>query len=339
MTLCRGRFFKRIFVDHYPLRLACDGADIGMRTGQRWLAEHRLAGKVAASRIRRSIPGVMLQRNQDILFIIVNQNPTWHNDEYSARVYEETGHAYRPRQIRQAMSRKGFVYKLANQQAPIERDLEFRRFWREQVIFPGGVLRAEHLLYIDETNKRNGDCTRNRVHCVKGQNVKIPVRAGNTGLSASLIASTSTEGIQSCTAIDIAREGNVDAETFLEAFKRDILVLCQPWPGKRSVIILDNAAVHMKYLIDAECAAYGVIVLYLPPYSFDLNPIELAFNVAKMKLQRDHGREILDLNARICDMFRESISTCITADTACNMFEKCFIPVTAGERAWANRVG
>ena len=100
-----------------------------------------------------------------------------------------------------------------------------------------------------------------------------------------------------------------------------------------------DAAVHMKYLIDAECAAYGFIVLYLPPYSFDLNPIELAFNVAKMKLQRDHGREILDLNVRICDMFRESISTYITADTAFSMFEKCFIPVTAGERAWANRIG
>lgn len=95
----------------------------------------------------------------------------------------------------------------------------------------------------------------------------------------------------------------------------------------------------MKYLIDAECAAHGVIVLYLPPYSFDLNPIELAFNVAKMKLQRDHRRDILHLNGRICDMFREAINTCITADTACNMFEKCFIPVTVGERAWANRVG
>ena len=157
---------------------------------------------------------------------------------------------------------------------------------------------------------------------MKGQKVKIPVRAGNIGLSVSLIVSISIEGIQSCTAIDIAREGNVDAETFLEVFKRGILVLCQPWPGKRSFIILDNAAVHMKYLIDAECAAYGVIVLYLPPYSFDLNPIEVDFNVAKIKLQHDHGREILDLNVRICDMFRESISTCITVDTAWNMFEK-----------------
>ena len=273
--------------------MACHEADIGMRTGQRWLAEHLVDGKLAASKIRRSIPGIMLQRDQDILFIIVSRNPTWHNDEYNEKLYEETGHAYRPRQIRQAMSRKGFVYKLANQQAPIERDLEFRRFWREQVIFPGGMLRAENLLYVDETNKRNGDCARSRVHCVKGQKVQIPVRAGNMGLSASMIASISIEGIQSCTSIDIAREGNVDADTFFNVLKRDILVLCQPWPGKRSVIILDNAAIHMKYLIDAECAAHGVIVLYLPPYSFDLNPIELAFNVAKMKLRRDHGRDIL----------------------------------------------
>lgn len=339
MTKCRKLFFKALFAEQLPLRMACTRADIGLRTGTRWLTEHRLNGKLAALRIRKSIPGVMIQRDQDILFIIVQNHPTFHYDQYANKLFEETGHAYSPRQIRQAMSRKGFVFKLANQQAPIERDDEYRKFWREQVIFPGGMIRSEHLLFVDETNKRNGDCNRSRVHCVRGELVQIPVRAGNMGLSASIIASISIEGIQSCTAIDIARDGNVDAELFLEVFKRDILVLCQPWPGKRSVIILDNAAVHMKYLIDAECDAVGVIVLYLPPYSFDFNPIELAFHIAKMKLQRDFGHSVLPLNARICDLFRDAINTCITADAACNMFQHCFIPVTAGERAWANRVG
>ena len=339
MTLCRRSFLKRFLVDHRPMHLACHEADIGYRTGRRWLAEHRLNGKTAALRIRKSIPGVMSQRDQDILFVVVHNYPTFQHSEYAEELYRESGHAYSTRQIRQVMSRKNFVFKLANQQSPIERDLEFRRFWREQVIFPGGLLRAEHLLYVDETNKRNGDCNRSRVHCVRGQLLQIPVRAGNKGLSASIIASISIEGIQSCSAVDIARDGNVDAGLFLELFKRDILVLCQPWPGKRSVIILDNAAVHMKYLIDAECAAHGVHVFYLPPYSFDYNPIELAFNIVKMKLKRDYGRGILPLNARICDLFRESINTCITPDVACNIFEHCFIPVTAEERDWANRVG
>lgn len=134
-------------------------------------------------------------------------------------------------------------------------------------------------------DKRNGDCARSRVHCVRGEHVQMPLRATNLGLSASVIASISIEGIQSSVGVDIARDGNVNAEMFLEIFKRDILPICQAWPGKRSVVILDNAAIHMKYLIDAECAAKGVIALYLPPYSFDFNPIELVFNIAKMKLR------------------------------------------------------
>lgn len=87
----------------------------------------------------------------------------------------------------------------------------------------------------------------------------------------------------------------------------------------------------MKYLIDAECAAKGVIALYLPPYSFDFNPIELIFNIAKMKMQRIYH------DLKIHHIFSECISTCITPNQACNIFEHCFIPVTAAERAWANR--
>jgi transposase len=337
MTKCRRLFFKRLFVDHYPLHLACFSADISTKTGYRWFREQQLTGRVEPSRYRKSIPGVMMQRDQDILFVLVKRNPTFHYDEYADSLFEETGHAYSKRQIRQVMSRAAFVYKLANEQAPIERDHEFRRFWREQVIFPGGPLRAEHLLYIDETNKKNGDCARSRVHCVRGQHVQIPVRATNLGFSASVIASISIEGIQSSVGVDIARDGNVNGEMFVEIFKRDILPICQAWPGKRSVVILDNAAIHMKYLIDAECAAKGVIALYLPPYSFDFNPIELVFNIAKMKLQREYGHGILPHNLKIHQIFSDCISNCVTPNQACNIFEHCFIPVTLAERAWANR--
>ena len=339
MTLCRRLFFKRLLRNHHPLQLACQEAGICRKSGQRWLKARQLTGSEAPLRIRKSIPGVMLQRDQDILFVIAQEHPTFHFDEYAEELFSETGHAYSSRIVRQVMSRAAFVYKLATERSPIERDPEFRRFWREQVIFPGGLIRAEHLLYVDETNKRNEDCARKRVHCIKGQRVKIPSRASNSGLSASIIASISIEGIQSCTAIDIAREGNVDGELFLQVLKHDILPICEPWPGRRSVIVLDNAAVHMKYLIDAECAAKGVIVLYLPPYSFDYNPIELAFNIAKMKLQRDHGNGVLPMNVKIHEIFRECVSSCLTADQCCNLFEHCFVPVTAAERAFANRGG
>ena len=339
MTLCRRLFFKRLNDDGHCWHHAAHQAGISRITGYRWSRIQRLTGQVAPLRVRRSIRGVMLQVDQDNLFILVQNFPTLHHNKSAEKLFGETGHAYSARLVRQVMKRSSFVYKLVNHQSPIERDLEFRRFWREQVIFPGGVFKAEHLLYIDESSKRNSDSNRPRAFCVKGQKVTMPIRARNLGLSTSVIASISIEGIESCNGIDIARDGNVTAEMFLEIFTGYILPICQPWPGKRSVVVLDNAAVHMKYLIDAECAARGVIALYLPPYSFDYNPIELAFNIAKMKLRRDYGVGILPPNFKIKDAFVECLSTCLTPNIACNLFQHCFIPVSAHERAWANRGG
>ena len=54
-------------------------------------------------------------------------------------------------------------------------------------------------------------------------------------------------------------------------------------PG--SVIILDNATFHRKAALAALAERYGCSVLFLPPYSPDLNPIENFWAWLKRKLQ------------------------------------------------------
>jgi hypothetical protein len=39
-------------------------------------------------------------------------------------------------------------------------------------------------------------------------------------------------------------QGAVDGETFKDFIEFDVLPLCTPYPGSRSVIILDNATIH-----------------------------------------------------------------------------------------------
>jgi transposase len=46
---------------------------------------------------------------------------------------------------------------------------------------------------------------------------------------------------------------------------------------ERSVIILDNASFHRKQILTEIAERYGVIVLFLPPYSPEFNPIELSW--------------------------------------------------------------
>ena len=64
-----------------------------------------------------------------------------------------------------------------------------------------------------------------------------------------------------------------------------------PFPGDRSVVVLDNAAVHWDDRVRRLIERKGAILLYLPAYSYDFNPIEMAFNEAKATLERLHGTD------------------------------------------------
>ena len=68
-----------------------------------------------------------------------------------------------------------------------------------------------------------------------------------------------------------------------------------------SVIVLDNATFHKKSILPDLARQYGCAVLFLPPYSPDLNPIEKKWAWLKKKL-----RKILPL----ADSFHHAFSTC-----------------------------
>ena len=59
-----------------------------------------------------------------------------------------------------------------------------------------------------------------------------------------------------------------------------------PYPAKHSVLVMDNARIHHDDDLVAEVENIGGRVLYLPPYSPDLNPIETAFSAMKSWLKR-----------------------------------------------------
>jgi transposase len=50
---------------------------------------------------------------------------------------------------------------------------------------------------------------------------------------------------------------------------------------------MDNAPVHHGGRIAELCDRFDVLLVYLPPYSPDLNPIEKVFSVLKSQLKRE----------------------------------------------------
>ena len=75
------------------------------------------------------------------------------------------------------------------------------------------------------------------------------------------------------------------------------------------IVVMDNLSSHKTPGVVTALEAVGAQVRYLPPYSPDLNPIELAFSKFK-KLLRDGAQrtteKLWDLCGQVLDLFSES---------------------------------
>lgn len=79
-------------------------------------------------------------------------------------------------------------------------------------------------------------------------------------------------------------------------FERWLERLCQSLQGKTHYLILDNASFHRGGRIPAIAQQYGQVLMYLPPYSPQLNPIEKVWATLKQKvlLRCQHGLSLLE---------------------------------------------
>jgi transposase len=81
-------------------------------------------------------------------------------------------------------------------------------------------------------------------------------------------------------------QGSIDGARFEWFLKNEILPRCNSFPGPKSVLIMDNCSTHHGAEVKRLCGARGILLLYLPPYSPDFNPIEEFFSVLKAWLKR-----------------------------------------------------
>ncbi len=89
----------------------------------------------------------------------------------------------------------------------------------------------------------------------------------------TVIAALRLEGLGAPAVFD----GPIDSPTFL-AYVEQVLV---PTLRPGDVVVLDNLAAHKQPEVRTALEQVGALVRFLPPYSPDFNPIELAF--AKLK--------------------------------------------------------
>jgi len=72
-----------------------------------------------------------------------------------------------------------------------------------------------------------------------------------------------------------------------------------PTLKRGDIVMMDNLPVHKVAGVREAIEAAGATLIYLPPYSPDLNPIEMAFSKLKAHLRKAAERTIGGLLRRI----------------------------------------
>jgi transposase len=152
------------------------------------------------------------------------------------------------------------------------------------------------LVFIDETST-NTKLTRLRGRALKGERLPGAVPFGHWQ-SQTFIAALRCQGLTAPWVVD----GALDRIAF------DLYIETQLAPTLQAVdvVMLDNLKVHTSAKAVDALRARGAWFLFLPAYSPDLNPIEMAFAKLKAHLRRIGARTLDDLwraVGEICDLF------------------------------------
>lgn len=93
----------------------------------------------------------------------------------------------------------------------------------------------------------------------------------------------------------------LDGPMHAAAFRAYVEHALVPELSPGDIVVMDNLPAHKVAGIRQAIEAAGARLLYLPPYSPDFNPIEMAFSKLKALLRKAAARTIPDLWDAIAD--------------------------------------
>ena len=164
------------------------------------------------------------------------------------------------------------------------------------------------MIFVDETWAKT-NMTRLRGRSPRGERLLAKVPHGHWK-TTTLIAATDVAGIRCSTVVD----GAINADLF-EAFVEQVLV---PTLEPGDIVVMDNLSSHKRMRTRKLIENANAALLFLPPYSPDLNPIEMIFAKVKQQLRSLACRTRDSLWAAM-----QSVLDRVTASDASNCYHHC----------------
>jgi transposase len=150
-------------------------------------------------------------------------------------------------------------------------------------------LDPEKLVFVDETGA-NTKMVRTRGRAPKGRRL-IGREPWGHWKTTTFTAGLRHDGLVAPYVLD----GPMNGEAFLVYVEKILAPALRPG----DIVVMDNLAAHKVQGVRSQIEAAGASLLYLPPYSPDLNPIEMAFAKLKALLRGAAERSVEGLWTRI----------------------------------------
>jgi len=169
-------------------------------------------------------------------------------------------------------------------------------------------LHAKNLIFIDESGA-NLRMSNAYARIEGGQRIKMPVPFDH-GPQYSMIGAISINKVEAA----LYGEWATNGEIFFSFVERSLLPQLKP----KHTVIMDNVKFHLQARIKEAIESKGAKIIFLPPYSPDLNPIENMWSKVKNTLRK--------LAPRTARAFKKSIRIAfeeITKTDLAGWFKHC----------------
>lgn len=171
---------------------------------------------------------------------------------------------------------------------------ERRQVWRAAQPY----IDPDRLVFIDETGAST-KMTRLYGRAPRGRRLIASAPFGHWK-TTTFVAALRRDALTAPMVLD----GPMTGEAFL-AYVQQVLV---PTLRRGDIVVLDNLPAHKISAVRAAIRAAGAQFFLLPPYSPDLNPIEMVFAKLKTLLRQDPQRTVEALWGRIGQLLNQFTS-------------------------------
>ena len=138
------------------------------------------------------------------------------------------------------------------------------------------------LVFLDET-WASTNMTRARGRSPSGTRLVMPVPHGHYK-TTTFVAALRREGLTAPTVVD----GAINGDVFVAYVRQQLVPTLRPG----DVVVMDNLSSHKRAEVREAIEGAGARLEYLPAYSPDFNPIEMAFSKLKALLRKAGERTV-----------------------------------------------